>query len=356
MSKDKRNMINSNQYIFSSLIHFVNEAKDSSIPRDPTIKRYIKTDDYEKEWLKKLDIKDKQLILQNFTTAYVNFKQENYFGVIGWFDAIELNEIIIDFPLNSGIVTALISELQLPIREDSNVDEITNEILFQHEDINYSGHDYNDVVKYFPKIRIYKILEDSPFEGEQLDKISGFYITKNKRNLFLKFSQETLDIFEKIFLEGSDYIPYENLLLSLNSTFWKYSFLDVYRCIEQMFPVAKLDELCKNNNISISLFHLSSQMETILNWKPKEEDSLANIIDKSSPEAKQLFNDVKRFLGRSEEKTEKVVYKIRNSIVHYRPANQQDIELSKLDDINWDKLIRGALLVVMDLYEMYDLE
>ncbi len=351
-------MKQANTYIFSSLMTFVGQIEIDFIQKyEPAKDPYIKTDDYEKEWLKKLKIKKEQqlIILQNFTTAYMNFEQQDYFVVIGWFESVEFEEIIINFSLNAGIVTAMLFELKLPVRQDANVYEILDEILCQNQDSQYSGHDYNDVIKYFDKIQIYKISEDSPFKKEQLEKISGFYIIKNNHNLSLKFSKETLDIFEKIFLEGSDNIPYENLLLSLNSTSWKYSFLDIYRCIEQMFSIAKLDELCKNNSISIPLIHFSNEMEKILGWKAKEEDSLANIIDNSSPEAKRLFSEVKTSLGGSEdEKIEKFVYKIRNSIVHYRPATQK-IALSELDSENWDKLIRGALLVVMNLHTRYNL-
>ena len=54
--------------------------------------------------------------------------------------------------------------------------------------------------------------------------------------------------------------------------------------------------------------------------------------------------------GNSEGKYGELVYKIRNSIVHFRPA----IEQIQLEDEHWDKLIRASLLVIEYWYNKYD--
>ncbi|MHC5673092.1 hypothetical protein [Nostoc sp.] len=345
-----------NQYIFTSFISFVKKANVYDIPNYEEEKpQYIKTEPIEKEWLKTLIIENIQPILPNFITAYITFKESNFFVVIGWLESVKFDETITIYPLNAGLITALLFELKVPIRQNAEPYEILDEILFQNKDSKYSGHDYTDVIKYFEKISVYEILESSPIQKDKLEKLSGFYITKNSNNLFLNFSHETIAIFETIFVEGSDSIPYDNLLLSITSISWKHSFLDIYRCIEKIFPLAKLDELCRKLSISTPLIHLAGEMEKSLGWKPKEEDALKNIIDNSPLEAKQLFREVKQFLDGSEDgKLEKFVYQVRNCIVHYRPATQV-LEISKLDAVNWDKLIRGALLVVKHWYKEYNI-
>ncbi|MDJ0697906.1 hypothetical protein [Mastigocoleus sp. MO_188.B34] len=74
-------------------------------------------------------------------------------------------------------------------------------------------------------------------------------------------------------------------------------------------------------------------------------------IDKSPQQAIELLKEIKLFIdGNSEGKDGDLIYKIRNSIVHFRPANKQ----IKLNDEHWDKLIRASLLVIEDWYKKYD--
>jgi hypothetical protein len=96
---------------------------------------------------------------------------------------------------------------------------------------------------------------------------------------------------------------------------------------------------------------LSAEIENSLGWKPKEDETLNKLIEGSPEDARQLFREVKKAIHSQEEGSlGEFFYKIRNSIVHYRPANQE----FQLDDENWDKLIRGALLVILYWYQEYD--
>ncbi|MEQ9235258.1 hypothetical protein [Coleofasciculus sp. E2-BRE-01] len=347
-------MIEANKYIFDLLIKYVKKSDISTSIEEN--KRYIKTDCREKEWLKQLKIVENQPILPKLKTASIKFDKIEYFVVVGWDDSVDFEEEIINpISLNAGLFTALIFDLQVSIRRKVSAYEIVEKILYPIEvgESTYSGHDFNEISDFFEPIYIYEIPEESPFKDKGIQRISGFYISKNIHQLALPFSNDTMKIFGKIFIEGSESIPYENLLLSLTSVSWKYSFLDVYRCIERIFSIFQLDELCQNLSISIPLVKLSAEIENSLGWKPNEEDTLNKILDDSPEETIEIFKEVKQVIDNtSKGKVGTFFYKIRNSIVHYRPATQE----SKLDYENWDKLIRGSLLVIMYWYERYNLE
>lgn len=351
-----RNMIEANKYIFEVLGEFVQTSK-VDVPISDKNKRCIATNDDEKEWLKELKIINKLLILPYFQTASFEFNSQKYFVAVGWQSkqSIDNDEVIEFVELNAGIVTALLFGLKIPLSQKANPYDIANKILYddsENEIIKYD--DFSLITSFFEPFSVYRIQEDSPFIEENninLIRISGFYILKNSQLIALGFSRETLDKLEKIFFEGSKNIPYENLLFSLVSVSWKYSFLDIYRCIERLFSISSLDVFHKDLRITDSLLKFSADVERYIGWKPKENEAVNKLVEGSPEEALQLLREIKQLLDSTEEgKCGDLFYKIRNSIVHFRPANQP----INLDDKNWDMLIRASLYIVEYWYNQYD--
>ncbi len=351
--------------MFSTLINFLQSNTDRDIPGG---ERYIKTNDDDKDWLKNLKIKTQNeilgngsnqpfnfKILPNLSTAVFDFNEKEYFVIIGWTEdnIITFEDILTRIQINAGLVTALLSDLKVPIRAKVKPLEIIEKVFYPIED-DYTGHNFEDVSIFFEPILVYQILDDSPLKGTDIERLSGFYMIKNCQNLTLKFSQKTLIVYEKLFLESPQNVPYENLVLSLTSVYWKYSFLDIYRCIEGIFPESRLYELHKQLNISTPLREFLNRIETSLKCKPKEEETVIEIIKNSPEDANENFRNVKKVIH-DEDTGElgKFFYKIRNSIVHYRHRDEE-LKLEKLEDETWDQLIRGALLVVQFWYQKLD--
>jgi hypothetical protein len=347
-----RNMIEANQYIFRVLADFV-QASNIGVPISDKNARYIETNVREKEWLQKLKITTIQPILPNFKTASFEFEDKEYFVAIGW-NTQEISEEVIQFvEPNAGIVTALLFELKVSISQAANPYDIINEIFYE-SDRRRIKYDFSLVTKFFEPISIYQIQENSPFANQDdidIIKLSGFYALKNRQLISLCFSGLTLSRFEKLFIEGSKNIPYENLVLSLVSVYWKYAFLDIYRCIENLFCISALEDFHKKLKIADSLLKFSADVENYIGWRPKENEALNKLIDNSPEEAISFFREIKIFIdGQEEGKYGELIYRVRNSIVHFRPATEE----IKLDDENWDKLINSSLLVIDYWYNKYD--
>lgn len=347
-----RNMIDANINIFKVLADFV-QSREIGVPISEKNKRFIETSDSDKEWLKKIKILIKQPILPNFKTATFEFDSNKYFVAMGWHTQ-EISEEVIQFlEPNAGIVTALLYELKIPVNQNASPYDIVNEIFYEsdHQSIKYN---FSLVAKFFEPISIYQIQDNSPFVNQDnmdIIRLSGFYALKNRQLISLDFSELTLTRFEKLFIEGSQNIPYENLLLSLVSVYWKYAFLDVYRCIERLFCISALEDFHKNLKLGDSLLKFSADIENYIGWRPKENEALNKLIENSPEKAIQLFQEVKIFIdGQKEGKYGELMYRVRNSIVHFRPANEE----IKLDDENWDKLINSSLLIIDYWYNKYD--
>jgi len=381
-----RNMKEANKHIFSVLTKFV-EKSDTSVEL-PEGTRFIKTDEDEKEWLKKSLIDEKYSVLPALKVSSLKFGGKKYFIVIGWESPGDSTEILTHIPLNAGLVTALIYKLNIPVRRGIDPLSIVNEVLFEYKEgtEDYSGHGFDLIINFFEPFHVYEIKEDSPIEKSDMLRIAGHFICENKDRLFLPFSSETICKFEKLFMEGIPGIPYENLLLSLTSIHWKFSFLDIYRCIERLFPVVSLNALHQSIECPVSLFHFSEEVEEKIRWRPKESEAI-NILLKEIPDEvrellqevktsldgtpkgeigssfseqinkinkmllKELPDEIRRFLeemktsldGTPKGEIGSFFYKIRNSIVHYRastpiyaPGNEAD----------WDKLIKAGLAVI----------
>lgn len=352
-----RNMIEANKYIFGELADFV-KANQTDVVIDRQKKRCIETNDEDKEWLKSLNIiNDKYYILPNFQTASFQYDGNDYFVTIGVQEYLENDreEVIQLLELNAGIVTALLSELKISVDKKVDPYQIIEEIFYPSED-EMILYNFSKVKDFFEPIFVYKIPKNSTFlslDKINISRISGFYTVKSSQLISLNFSPNTLNEFEKLFIEGSQNIPYESLLSSLVSVSWKYSFLDVYRCIERLFPISALEDLHKKLNIVYSLLNFADDIESYIGWRPKENGALNKLINYSPKIARQMLCQIKGDIkGIEEAKLGDFIYKIRNSIVHFRPAIQPIT--SKLDDNNWNRLIHSCLLVIEYWYAKYE--
>lgn len=397
-----RSIKKANEYIFGLLAEFVQSKNvNISISTDDERRIQLKNKD-EQEWLEKLKItiKNQEIILPTFRTAWFEFKLDKYFVTIGSTTQLLTQlEIIQEEELNGGMITALIFELKIPVKQSANPVEVINEIFYTPEEktTKYELYEFSAVSKFFEPIFVYRIQDDCPFidsDGNNktnvsILKLSGFYITKNPQIMSLKFDEATILIFERLFLEGAKNIPFDNLVFSLVSVYWRYSFLDVYRCIERLFSISFLEEF--HNDLArekLSLLDFSAQIEEYIGWKPKENEAINKLIANSPKDslkdAIELLQDVKNFIEgknsqfnklpikflfwilldinrlidilflweyrNTESKLGEVIYKIRNSIVHFRPATEQ----ISMDDKYWDKLIRASLLIIEYWYHKYD--
>lgn len=333
-----RHMIDANKRVFGQLIKYVEHIGRCEGAY------YISTNDEDKEWLKGLNIVCKHNILPNVRVAIFSYKEECFFAMVGLSNSVVDDEAMTPYQMNAGIYTALASELGLTVLSTNEPRQVYDELMAQNQDELYKGHDFRQLKDFLEPLVLYKIQPGSPLIGEDIARLAGHALAQSSI-LQLPFSAETLTEFEKCFLEGTPNIPFDNLLTSLVSVHWKFSFLDTYRCIERLYPIVSLDSIHQKIDPPVALHEFCCYVENDLKWRPREEDALKKLCDSTPEIMRDLVEELK--LGTME--PHKWIYQLRNSIVHYRPATSQ----SGLTDENWDSLIRSIILLIRHWYAEY---
>ncbi len=209
--------------------------------------------------------------------------------------------------------------------------------------------------KFFLPIEIYEVGNSFSVTAEELNRLTGLRLCKDPKNLALLFSQDTLDKFENIFLFGSRAIPYDNLVQCCYSVSWDHAFLEVYRCIERLYPIPALNALHTGIGLprtsGLTVLDLGEKVEKELHWRAQEEGSLEKIFNKSPKKyiahLKSIKNKNPQMSGMN---TPKWFYQIRNNIVHFRLANQS----VNMDDKERDELVMTTLQLIEHWYKEYE--
>jgi hypothetical protein len=357
-----RNMIAQNIKVFDLLQKRVISNSDTSSRLIISGRRHIQTKEVEKDWLKNLILISHQSIFSNFQAAICCYQNETYFIYVG-----EEVDIAIEgfepIELNAGIFTALIGELNIQVIGDPI--SIFNTVFYQDfeddkkmESLDRWSYKFEQLSEFFMPFCIYKVAPDSPFQNSDAKAISisrliAFFLIKTKKHMTLKFLIETLNDYEKIILETSQestWVPYDNLLSSLIAYKWKYSFLEVYRCLEQLFSVVNLMDVHQKIKTSIDLMDLANYLEKGLGWHPQEDQAINEMIKESSTGIKEILEKAKVGTDYNDENIEKFFYKIRNDIVHFR-ARQKEPDF---DNTQWNLLVQASLRLITLWYKKYE--
>lgn len=217
----------------------------------------------------------------------------------------------------------------------------------------YIGHELNQVMPIFPDIIFFEI--DKAFDyTNHLDRLVGSYCAKTVSQSGMHLSSNTQIEISKMFETGADEIPYHVLLRGLLSASPQVLFLDLYRCIEQLYSVPRLGELQKALRHSASIYDLSRVLEETISWRPKEDEALFQLFTGITTDhckaIRSHFGDIESIENtKSAERAAKRIYRLRNENVHFRPAMTGD----ELSEETWDAVICTMLSVVSDLYDIH---
>jgi hypothetical protein len=125
----------------------------------------------------------------------------------------------------------------------------------------------------------------------------------------------------------------------------------LYRCTEAVYAYSSANRMRERLGISQSWSEIASVLEDELNWRPREESSLTELMTYAlEVDLRRVYEalnedapeDAKSLAG----STSKRIYKMRNILVHYRPANTR-LDYTKVD---WNKLCAAMANIVCDMY------
>jgi hypothetical protein len=345
-----RNMIASNIKAFENLI---NQLFDSANIISEFGKRFISTNPEEKRWLSETEVIECLNVLPNVRALRVEFDNFIFLILIGVTNQkYEYDSTVIEEnDSNAGLITLLISENYLRINPTINFLEFDDNIMSQHKDIDYKGHNYIDLLNFLEPFQIFKIPDSSLLINENLHRILIYVYSNNPNNLILKFNKSVLELVSDISLVSSKNISYGLLLYSLLSTNYKHSFLELYRLVERLFPINYLKDLHQKIITELTFLEFTSELENVTSWRPREDEAIEKIFSISrlnTKEAFRVFLDSSVYLQTQTDY--KYFYKLRNSIVHFR-ANHEEYDLT---DSQWNLLIFATLSLIDEQYSLYN--
>lgn len=255
--------------------------------------------------------------------------------------------------LTKGIWTLIQSQYIRCCRSDASASCIYDEILYVDSGeppTKAKSVDINMLYKYFNKLNIFRIVDGSHYDSDDIYKIKGYFdVTLN--HCTLPFSETTVNNYTSLFSSGLKSIPMDLIHLSFSSNQYKQSFLELYRCIEQLYPVPALRELLGTGSIKTSCpLEVAALFEDKINWRPRESEAIGMVFKDLDFLSTSKIDAVKQGTEYSSLSGSLFIYKLRNANVHFR----KKLGKGELTNAKWEELIDAMLDVILDLYNKYD--
>ena len=242
------------------------------------------------------------------------------------------------FPINSGLFTAIITELELPVMSTVTNLQLEQNILSQSKsEPLYVGHDMNDLLPIFPNIFIGEITSQFIGNKNNLPQIVCSYLAINKKFITLPFSTDTLNNLNDLVLLNSNILNYDSIIQALLSSHFKFAFLDLYRCIEMLYQIIYVDDTHKKLSLTIDKTEFLLAIDDKLNWRPNERNAIKKLFAETPEVYKVELNKAIKNVDNQIKSYSDWFYDLRCSIVHLKSVQRN----FSLTHEQWDKLILG---------------
>lgn len=313
---------------------------------------YLSTNETEKAWLKGTKLNPEVELSPRLVGVPFSFDHKNY--IVFWGPKIDFSngdiDILIPVNLNAGLLTALLAETSLTILDDFEYIEFEEKITSQHLAVEYDGYDFNDWLEFLPHVNVFEIPTTSILFQREAYRIACYILLVDNKQISLPFTSDTISVFLKLVLEEEGQLSFENIFNCLSSVNWRHSYLELYRCIERLYPIKALKQLHGDLSLTVNLLELAEKIEASTGWRPKEEVAIKSLLDDSPEKILTLY---KEYLGKTPENADthagQYIYILRNHIVHFRT----DKTRFNLTPQLWDELIKLKAEIIMHFYKEY---
>lgn len=311
-------------------------SSNSILPSDFYSSRWVKGTADEEDWLAYSVIKSTIEITHEIRFAIIEYEANSYFIATGLESPDNIQHGINFFPINAGIFVALVTELELPVKSGiTNLHLLQNVLSQNKSDPLYKGHELNDLLSIFPNIFIGEISVQYIGDHTNLQQLVCSYLASNKKYITLPFSEETLNKLNDLVLLNSEIINYDSIIQSLLSSQFKFSFLDLYRCLEMLFQIIYVDATYSKLSLSINKTDFLYAIDDKLNWRPNERNALKKLFAETPDQYKSEIIKAIKAINNQTKAYSDWLYDLRCSIVHLKSTQRNII----LKPHQWDRLI-----------------
>ncbi|MCO7508963.1 hypothetical protein NJH77_06815 [Serratia fonticola] len=350
-----RNKIEMSTDIFQK-IHDSASAQDSTYIADNKKRWLVRKDDEDLNLMINAEVNVLILGAKTFAVSIKN-GSDKYFCFSGLDIPEQLPVNLTEIEPTPGIFSCVVFTVNLPALATAAE---ARDILEQqyHGQEGYVGHELNEIAPLFPKLYFVKANENiNTTYLNNLERVAGAYIAAGYVSHPLEVNGNLKSRLLSLFEAGAETIPFGLPLQGLLSYNWPSLFLDLYRCLEQLYTALKLKNLVTKLPYKGALADLAYLLEDELSWRPKEQDALASILAHSTENTRSKilsafkFN-VSELTEYSPSKCASNIYKLRNSHVHFRPAMKAENKSAE----QWNEIVIAMCDAVDDVYEALGVE
>ncbi|WP_205345662.1 hypothetical protein [Pyruvatibacter mobilis] len=346
-----RSRVKMSQQIFERLITHASE--NGVVIPSPEQARWIRRlNDADASLMAKADVLEHQQITRQIRAIQFEHDAVRYFAVLGIGEAESLPDGLVPTELTPGTLTVVLE--QSDIQPSAKGLEILEAIGGLHGGVDgFEGYELSDITRLYPSIDIFKADQNYEYT-KNVVRVLGALTARSYVDGPIAPSGTTLNKVSEVFQSGPEHVPFESVLQGMLSISWGGFFLELYRAIEQLYAVPRLTTLVEAWPTSLPYRSLADLLESHLAWRPKEDDALAKIIaecdDTVVTPLRKSFSAHRD--GEREITAEKVaadIYKVRNSLVHFRAA----LGTVQRTNEEWDDMISAMLGLVKDVYQRH---
>lgn len=247
--------------------------------------------------------------------------------------------------VGGGMMTAVLSELS-PMPKATPL-EVRNVIETGITTAGYAGHEVFEISQLYPTLKVFSGIDIS---GDETPRVFFLICLADRTRAGVWMDQRLRANLELIADLSPVAIPYRILCRSLFDTDPSAVFLALYRCLEALYAYSHTSELMGKLDMDREWSQVAQILEETLAWRPREEPSLALLLNKAVKEdLKTMLSALGTTLPANADLvnyTTKQMYQLRNSLVHYRSFHQS----FNPDAVDWNRLCEATALTVLHIY------
>lgn len=280
-----------------------------------------------------------------FEFAIYEFGGEFYFFIIGADTPSFFYDGLTILPISEGMFLTLFYDLRPQIAKYATPSNIKS--FYEYYDTAYVGHDFDVLLNLFPAITSYKIeLQSGDDFDNVLHKLAIDYFCSNQDSSILNFSKDCIDQYLLLSYSIGAIIPIDNILRSITASSWRYCFLDLYRCVENLYEVGRIHSHYNEFKSRFTFPTFFEKLSKSIKGRPNEIESLESLF---SLHTVYLQNSLDTCKSSVEEKNSTFIYNLRNNIVHHRI----DTESVRFSDEKWSEIICFLVLCIDHSYNYF---
>lgn len=272
-------------------------------------------------------------------------KADSHFVVLVGFEfPIDLAQLVA-LPLASGVGVCVISELApQPIVSPATIRNVVE--VGSTEEPAYTGHEFTAIESLFPSVQVYAA--PNALDDEATWRLFFMLCVDECRQGESWIDEQLAGELLCLADVNVHSLPYGALCQSLFDSDPRSLFMALYRCIEATYAYESCRKLVGTLGLDKDWHELAAALESEVGWHPQEAASLNLVLTYAlQDDLVGVCQSLRAHMGQDVEVSAgRAIYRLRNSIVHFRPGGTG----VQFDDIDWNELCLRLVGIVFNVF------